>query len=280
MQKVYVCPYCHSNIKQGTDLKVCPACETPHHIECWLENNGCTSFGCSENPETKKQNQPVVIPIIPGPEEVISLFPCPNCSKEIEEGSSYCKYCGYKLINVSENPIAGNNEVFNEEFKKRYEEKVRFHRNRLILLYSGIFLFIGIFIFGIYKISDYYQTNVDSEHIVIDRSLNEWRRNWENKNVELYGNFLSDSYKYTGADGKTINKETKLKRIETTFSRYKFINIRFSNVNIKTIKKNPPEYLVTYNEDYKSDKFESEGKTELTIIKENGEYKIIREVFK
>ncbi|HRE40543.1 MAG TPA: RING finger protein [Ignavibacteria bacterium] len=277
MQKIYVCPYCHSNIKQGTDLKICPVCETPHHIECWQENNGCTSFGCSENPETKKQNQSVIIPEIPEPEEIISVFPCPNCSKEIEEGSSYCKFCGYKLINISEE---NKNSEFEKEFKAKYNEKIKFHRNRLILLYSGIFLFMGIIVFGIYKISEIYFEKINTETVAIEKRLNDWRRDWEKKDLEKYGEFLSDNYKYIGADGKTLNKETKLKRIETTFDRYKYINIIFSNIKIQSVSLNPPEYSITYNEKYESDKFKSEGKTTLTVEKENGEYKIIKEVFK
>lgn len=26
---------------------VCPACNIPHHAECWRENGGCTTYGCS-----------------------------------------------------------------------------------------------------------------------------------------------------------------------------------------------------------------------------------------
>jgi Interferon-induced transmembrane protein/GYF domain 2/Prokaryotic RING finger family 1 len=39
------CPYCRETIAAG-DLYRCPACEAPHHADCWRENNGCTVFGC------------------------------------------------------------------------------------------------------------------------------------------------------------------------------------------------------------------------------------------
>jgi uncharacterized membrane protein YhaH (DUF805 family) len=28
----------------------CPACQTPHHHDCWTENGGCTVFGCAQAP--------------------------------------------------------------------------------------------------------------------------------------------------------------------------------------------------------------------------------------
>jgi hypothetical protein len=42
-----ICPYCRFPIKPGQDIVVCPACKVPHHAECWQENNGCTTYGCT-----------------------------------------------------------------------------------------------------------------------------------------------------------------------------------------------------------------------------------------
>jgi hypothetical protein len=42
-----VCPYCHNAIKSNSDIVVCPVCDTPHHADCWSENGGCTTYGCS-----------------------------------------------------------------------------------------------------------------------------------------------------------------------------------------------------------------------------------------
>ena len=41
------CPYCQVPLKSGEESFNCPKCETPHHLECWRENNGCTVFGCN-----------------------------------------------------------------------------------------------------------------------------------------------------------------------------------------------------------------------------------------
>lgn len=40
------CPYCKTEFKEGEEIVVCSACEMPHHKDCWIENQGCTTFGC------------------------------------------------------------------------------------------------------------------------------------------------------------------------------------------------------------------------------------------
>ena len=41
-----VCPYCKSTFKEGDDIVVCSECEMPHHKDRWIDNKGCTTFGC------------------------------------------------------------------------------------------------------------------------------------------------------------------------------------------------------------------------------------------
>lgn len=41
------CPYCRFPIKPGDQIVVCPACQVPHHADCWEENQGCTTYGCT-----------------------------------------------------------------------------------------------------------------------------------------------------------------------------------------------------------------------------------------
>ncbi len=40
------CPYCQNVIKRIDEIVECPACETVHHRECWLENGRCTTPLC------------------------------------------------------------------------------------------------------------------------------------------------------------------------------------------------------------------------------------------
>lgn len=41
-----LCPYCQGPISDSEETIVCSGCETPHHKDCYEENNGCTVFGC------------------------------------------------------------------------------------------------------------------------------------------------------------------------------------------------------------------------------------------
>ncbi|MBU9745049.1 hypothetical protein KTH81_14575 [Lachnospiraceae bacterium ASD3451] len=42
-----VCPYCKTAFTEYDDLVICSKCEMPHHKSCWIENQGCTTFGCT-----------------------------------------------------------------------------------------------------------------------------------------------------------------------------------------------------------------------------------------
>ncbi len=46
--KEQICGVCHASIALFEDSTRCPQCRTHFHEECWLENLGCSSFGCSK----------------------------------------------------------------------------------------------------------------------------------------------------------------------------------------------------------------------------------------
>ncbi|TXI87421.1 MAG: DUF4339 domain-containing protein [Cupriavidus sp.] len=43
------CPYCREAVEEDERM-ICPSCKTPHHPDCWHENEGCTIFGCENTP--------------------------------------------------------------------------------------------------------------------------------------------------------------------------------------------------------------------------------------
>ena len=46
-----VCPYCRMAFDDASPPKIfCTACGMPHHEDCYLENGGCTVFGCKRAP--------------------------------------------------------------------------------------------------------------------------------------------------------------------------------------------------------------------------------------
>ena len=40
------CPYCQTPVKPGQQVITCEKCDITHHEDCWLENGGCTTYGC------------------------------------------------------------------------------------------------------------------------------------------------------------------------------------------------------------------------------------------
>lgn len=47
------CPYDQFPIASGDEVLVCPECRTVHHVDCWRENGGCTTLGCSYAPRAR-----------------------------------------------------------------------------------------------------------------------------------------------------------------------------------------------------------------------------------
>lgn len=50
MSKEYIgktCPYCKTPLVEGDTVVFCSVCDMPHHLSCWQDNQGCTTFGCT-----------------------------------------------------------------------------------------------------------------------------------------------------------------------------------------------------------------------------------------
>ena len=84
-----ICPFCRTELKEEDTIKVCPACNTPHHEACWEVNNGCTTFGCSEQhyeaPSTTSANV------------------CQNCGTALKDGQNFCPKCGTQKTESKKN---------------------------------------------------------------------------------------------------------------------------------------------------------------------------------
>jgi ketosteroid isomerase-like protein/ribosomal protein L24E len=286
IQKQRTCPYCQTKIKSGADIITCRECGTTHHKECWEENNGCTTFGCINNPNTKKSS-PAVIDVgnetVENIQQMITaealpaqdLTNCPKCNSLIEQNSVFCKFCGYNLREGSVRERA----VFEEEFKKRYREKASFTRRRMLLTAVSIFIIFAALTVSAYVIYDYVNNYFSSEEFAIKNRVTAWEKAWESRNIDKYRAFLTDDYMYTAADGKKYNYSQRIERIEYTFQNYRYIVIDISDVEVKE-SENHKEATVTFKESYTSDKFEEEGNKTLKMRKDNGEWMIYAETFK
>lgn len=112
----YKCPVCNKQFKEGDDIVVCPECGTPHHRECYEQEEHCFyqdkhsqnfSFendqpDSSDNFEADKESGT--------DNEVI----CKICGHPNDNTLFYCEHCGAPLLkdNQPENDsVNGNNNV-------------------------------------------------------------------------------------------------------------------------------------------------------------------------
>lgn len=283
------CPYCQSKIKINADFIVCSYCGTPHHRECWDENSGCTTYGCRNNPATEKK-------VTIQSEDVGNLTPeqirqsieneekkftkCINCKSEIEEGSVYCKYCGFNQI---EEKFTEASEEFEKEFKKRYKEKAGFSRKRFYLTLSSVIILIVSVSFLLYlsitRLNEYFS----SDEYKIKAAIENWKDAWESKDLEKYKSYLTEDYQYYGKDGKPVELKERLKRLESVFKNTNEIKIKFSDIRIISDSSTTPnDKKVKMNQQYEAGKTMEKGVKILRVFRgeeTNGEWKIYREFF-
>lgn len=70
-----LCPHCGQEITAADAVKVCPACGIAHHAGCWNENQGCTTFGCSQQRYQTPPAEPVPAPEAPADQKAAPVQP-------------------------------------------------------------------------------------------------------------------------------------------------------------------------------------------------------------
>ena len=51
------CKACHNQIMSRQKSTTCPACGQSHHKECWENNGGCASYGCTHSAQNEQEPQ-------------------------------------------------------------------------------------------------------------------------------------------------------------------------------------------------------------------------------
>lgn len=117
-----ICQYCHSFIKDKDDMLQCPECNSCYHIECWYENEGCGSYGCSYkiNIEDRKRDN-------------LNLNSVENIIVNVEfliNNNHYIDAIGYcrKVLNID----SGNIEA-----KRLFNKAIALENTKQHLLESG-----------------------------------------------------------------------------------------------------------------------------------------------
>ncbi|MBE6621725.1 MAG: hypothetical protein E7630_02095 [Ruminococcaceae bacterium] len=82
MRKEHVgktCPYCKTPLVEGDTVVFCSVCDMPHHLSCWQDNQGCTTFGCTGSIKEIIENDSVAAaaPAAPQPTPAPVVAPKP-----------------------------------------------------------------------------------------------------------------------------------------------------------------------------------------------------------
>lgn len=101
------CPYCKTEFKDGDDIVVCSSCDMPHHKDCWIENQGCTTFGCMGTIKAADAASTTVTATEISYEDTPSsahVF-CTKCGAQNPTSSAFCSKCGNSLRATSSAPV-------------------------------------------------------------------------------------------------------------------------------------------------------------------------------
>ena len=291
------CPYCQANIKSDANIIICELCGTSHHKECWDENKGCTTYGCSNNPNTDSKDETTFGSIDIGNQTIDEIerdleterekakdtVNCPKCNIPIDKNSYFCNHCGFYL---KEDTSKKGKEQFEKEYQKRYKEKAAFSQRRLLITTGSILILTALVIITFYfsykAIYDYFSSDKYQEQQEIKSFVSDWEKAWESKDINKYQKLLDKDYIYYDKNGKKINYQGKIKRIKYTFDKYEYIEIDVSDIKIEKSLDNPNYINVTFNQRYKSDKFEETGIKTLRLYRSDdteNQWKIFREYF-
>ena len=81
-----VCGICQWPIDAHEASHLCPACNTPSHQECWMENLGCSTYGCSQVNALVPKVRPAEPVLGAEPEPFIETIPEPVEAKSLAWG--------------------------------------------------------------------------------------------------------------------------------------------------------------------------------------------------
>ncbi len=91
-----ICPICGCVFEETDTIHICPSCKTPHHEECWTENQGCSTYGCvsATHQETHTGEGGGI-----GSDSQNGMVPCPSCGVLHPATDLVCASCGKLLGN-------------------------------------------------------------------------------------------------------------------------------------------------------------------------------------
>lgn len=130
-----ICPFCKTAFTDGDDIVICSACDMPHHKDCWVENSGCTTFGClggikgvddAPSSVTSTQMQFGAPGGMPTPQTNAGF--CRTCGAPLPADSAFCPKCGSRV---------GNSVQMNAGYPPQ-QENVPFPQQRIYQSGNGV----------------------------------------------------------------------------------------------------------------------------------------------
>ncbi len=101
-----ICPFCKTEFNPTDEIVMCSECDMPHHKDCWVENQGCTTFGClgaiksADNIATSVTSQHMNFEYSPIRNSERPVF-CTRCGTQNVATSLACSKCG-NLLTIPE----------------------------------------------------------------------------------------------------------------------------------------------------------------------------------
>ncbi|MCF0132967.1 MAG: DUF2628 domain-containing protein [Blautia sp.] len=113
-----VCPYCKTPFKDDDEIVICSDCEMPHHKDCWVDNQGCTTFGCGGTIKATSDASPDPLdfeiefydePTEPDSPSIKSteFCYCTRCGAQNLSTSAFCCKCGSPLSQIQNQQQTG-----------------------------------------------------------------------------------------------------------------------------------------------------------------------------
>ena len=284
------CPYCQSLIKDEAGTIFCSDCGTPHHIECWQENGGCTTYGCKENPvtlpEVEESNEIKGIDVGDRTVEELSRIikpeikvtheeiDCKYCSKKIDSNSKFCKHCGEKLTEDI------TSSSFEAEYKDRYKENISIKKkSRLLTIFSitALSIFIVLILYFSYKLIN---ENLVGEKSKVREITKNWSEAYQKRDVEKIRVLLDKDYLYYDKNNKTADAQARIKLLSAFFKSNKYKNCVILNIKTEPDSASSYHTFLTFDQVFSFDKETRTEKRSFKLYRSeepNSKWKIFRE---
>ena len=139
-----ICPYCKTPFQEGDDIVLCSSCDMPHHKDCWIENQGCTTFGCMGTIKSADGNSSTVTATEISYEDAPAATHtfCSKCGTKSSTEASFCTKCGNPLNAtpsapvytqadpVNTNPYAYTQQTYNPQpAQQTYQQNNYYNQN-------------------------------------------------------------------------------------------------------------------------------------------------------